>query len=186
MTNAVTTVMTVLSDEGYKAHKRPLVVAGSEFDFDAAAVGTGTSHDLVLVASREMPPLQLRRLVTAVARSLDVAASKRPITVVYLGTLTTTERADIERFARVLVVPSLNPTRSEVEAAVAVLLKLRLPKAALRGREAMDEVHRALGAATPEQQRLLAAATGGAEQVREALRQFVNEAVSMQDGASNV
>lgn len=186
MANGVATVMAVLAEDGYKAHKRPLVVAGSEFDFEAAAVGTGTSHDLVLVASDQMPPSQVRRLVTAVARSLDVAASKRPITLVYLGALTAAEKADIERFARVLVVLSPDPTQSEVEAAVAVLLKLRLPAAALHGREPMDEVRRALGTATPEQQRLLAAATGGAERVREALREFVNEALGIQDGDTNV
>jgi hypothetical protein len=185
MASGVATVMAVLGDDGYKAHKKPLVVAGSEFDFEAAAVGTGTSHDLVLVASDQMPRPQLRRLVTAVARSLDVAASKRPITLVYLGAMTAAEKVDVERFARVLVVPTPDPTRSEVEAAVAVLLRLRLPAAALRGREPMAEVHRALGTATPEQQRLLSAAAGGPDEVREALRQFVNEAVGIQDGGSN-
>lgn len=185
MGSGVTTVMAVLVDDGYKAHKKPLVVAGSEFDFEAAAVGTGTSHDLVLVASEQFPQPQLRRLVTAVARSLDVVASKRPITLVFLGAMTAAEKANIERFARVLVVPAPDPTRSEVEAAIAVLLRLRLPTAALRGREPIDEVYRALGTATPEQERLLSAATGGADEVREVLRQFVNEAVGIQDGGTN-
>ena len=147
------------------------------------SVGTGTSHDLVLAATDEMPRILLRRLVTAVARMLDVAASKRPITLIYLGTMTTADKADIERFARVLIVPSLSPTRAEIKSAVAVLLKLELPNAVLRGRKPMEEVLRTLGAATLEHERLLDAASGGAEHVREELRKFVNEAADVQRGS---
>lgn len=183
MTRGIATVMAVLKEDGYRPQAKPLVVAGAEFDFDAAAVGTGTSHDLVLVATEEMPRALLRRLVTAVARTLDVAASKRPITLIYLGAMTTADKATIERFARVLIVSSLNPTPSEVKAAVAVLLKLDLPHAGIRTREAIDEVLRALGAATPEHERLLAAASRGVEDVRQELRAFVNEAVDIRMGS---
>ena len=42
----ISDVLAVLESAGFGKLPKPLTVVGTEFDFEAAARGTGTSHDL--------------------------------------------------------------------------------------------------------------------------------------------
>lgn len=172
--------MTVLERGGYQRLPKPLIVAGVEFDFEAAARGTRRSHDLLLVATGRLPTLRLQRLLAGLARSLDLAQSRRPVTLVIVGELSANDRNELERHARVLHVESADPSEADVERAVAVLLPLDLPAAVvMHGSDPVNEVLATLGLGpdTADHIALVQAAIEGADDVREALRSYVNAGV---------
>ncbi|MFE7422568.1 hypothetical protein [Rhodococcus sp. NPDC057529] len=181
---SVQEVLSVLEQAGFERLPRPLTVVGTEFDFEAAASGTHTSHDLVLVATDQVPRQRLRRLVAGLARSLDLAASRRPVSLVLIGGVAASDRMELERYARVLPIASTTPDIAEIEKAVAVLLPLNLPDTELvNGSDPVDEVMEALGPlnTTREHIALIRAAADGPDAVREALRRYANEGASWTD-----
>lgn len=180
MPSAVETVLDVLEAAGFERLPKPLVVAGSMFDFDAAARGTGVSHDLVVVAASPRSHRRLARLLSGLSRTLDQAASRRPVSLVLLDQrLDSSTRADLERHARVLTIESTDPGPEEVHRAVAVLLPLALPSASGQGRDPLAEVAEKLGSSlSKEHQAFLDAARVGPDEVRETLRRYVEAAVS--------
>jgi hypothetical protein len=185
---SVQKVLAVLERAGFERLPKPLVVVGTEFDFEAAARGTKPSHDLVLIAIDEVPLRRLQRLVAGLARSLDIAASRRPVTLVHLGGMPASERTELERYARVLTIASAAPSTDEIEEAIAVLLPLRLPNADLmHASDPINEVMAVLGPskATSEHIALIKAAADGSEAVRQALRQYVNNGAGWSDEMEN-
>lgn len=177
-------VITVLENAGFERLPTPLTVAGTEFDFEAAVRGTRTSHDLVLVATGEVPQRRLQRLIAGLARSLDLAASRRPMSLVLIGGVAASDRSELERHARVLPVASATPDVAEIEQAVAVLLPLKLPNTELvNGSDPAHEVIAALGSskATSDHIALIQTAADGPGAVREALRRYVNEGAGWSD-----
>lgn len=177
-------VLAVLERAGFERLPKPLTIVGTEFDFEAAARGTKSSHDLVLVATDQVPPRRLQRLVAGLARSLDLAASRRPVSLVILGGVAARDRLELERYARILPISSATPNVSEIEEAVAVLLPLRLPNADLvHGRDPVNEVMAALGPskASSEHIVLIRAAQDGPEAAREALRRYTNAGAGWTD-----
>jgi len=161
-----------------------LTVSGAKFDFAAAARGTSRSHDLVVVATDETPPKRLLRLVAGLARSLDLAASRRPVSLVLIGQVGPADRAEIERYVRLLHVRTHDAKPPEIERTLSVLLPLRLPKADLmHGLDPVNEVLGALGPrrTTSQHIALVQAATQGPEMVREALRRYLNQGSGWQD-----
>jgi hypothetical protein len=62
MESGMDTVLGVLQTAGFVQLPKPLMVADSSFDFDAAVLGTGVSHDLVVVASGDSAPMHLERV----------------------------------------------------------------------------------------------------------------------------
>ena len=171
-------VVAVLEGAGFEPLPKPLTVAGTEFDFEAAVRGTRTSHDLVLVATDQVSPVRLQRLVAGLARSLDVAASRRPMSLVLIGGVAASSRIELERYARVLPIASSAPDVAEIEEAVAVLLPLNLANAALvHGSDPVNEVMAELGPlkTTSDHIALIRVAADGTDAVREALRRFANE-----------
>lgn len=183
MTN-VQDVLSVLEGSGFERLPKPLTVAGTEFDFDAAARGRHPSHDLVLVATAQVPRLRLQRLVAGLARSLDLAASRRPMSLVLMGEVAASDRIQLERYARVLHIGSATPDVSEIEEAVAVLLPLKLPEDELvHGSDPVNEVMAALGTAkaTSAHIALVKKASDGTDAVREALRRYANEGAAWTD-----
>lgn len=170
-------VLDVLEKGGFERLPKPLTIVGTEFDFEAAARGTNTSHDLVLVATDQVPRRRLQRLLAGLARSLDLAASRRPVSLVLLGGVAASDRIELERYARILPIASSTPDIEEIEEAVAVLLPLKLPNADLgHGSEPVNEVLAALGPlkTTSEHIALIKAAANGPDAVREALRRYAN------------
>lgn len=175
---SVQEVLAVLENAGFERLPKPLTVVGTEFDFEAAASGTHTSHDLVLVATDQVPRKRLQRLVAGLARSLDLAASRRPVSLVLIGGVAASDRMELERYARVLPIASTTPDVAEIEKAVAVLLPLKLPNTELvNGSDPVNEVMAALGPlkTTPDHIALIKAAADGPDAVREAFRRYANE-----------
>lgn len=181
---SVQDVLSVLTSSGFKTLPKPLVVAGTEFDFEAAARGEYPSHDLVLIATNRIPPLRLQRLVAGLARSLDLAASRRPMSLVLMGGVAAHDRIELERYARVLPIESVTPDIAQIEQAVAVLLPFKLPEDELtHGSDPINEVLASLGPAkaTRAHIALLKTASDGADAVREALRRYANEGAGWTD-----
>jgi len=177
-------VLAVLEGAGFQRLPNPLMVAGTEFDFEAAARGTQNSHDLVLVATEQVPLLRLQRLVAGLARSLDLAASRRPMSLVLMGDSAAADRIELERYARVLPIASTEPDLVAIEEAIAVLLPLKLPNAELaHGSDPINEVMVALGPSrtTSDHVAFLNAAANGSDAVREALRLYMNEGAGWTD-----
>lgn len=181
--SSVDDVVAVLEGEGFERLPKPLTVVGTEFDFEAAARGTNTSHDLVIVATDKVSPARLQRLVAGLARSLDLVASRRPVSLVLLGAVEPSTRTELERYARVLTVPSVQPDLEEIRSAVAVLLPLELPNADIvHGGDSINEVMAVLGPmTTPEHIALVRAAADGIHAVTEEFRQYVNRGVGWLD-----
>jgi hypothetical protein len=177
--SAAETVLSVLEDAGFERLPKPLVVAGSTFEFDAAARGSGLSHDLVVVASELSSPRRLVRLVGGLSRALDQVESRRPVSVVVVGpALDAATTMDLERHARILTIGSEAPNPNEVRSAVAVLLPLTLPDASSQGRDPLAEVAHAIGPSLSDDHRaFIEAARLGSDAVRETLRRYVASAV---------
>ncbi|WP_314645682.1 hypothetical protein [uncultured Microbacterium sp.] len=186
--SSVQDVVSVLERAGFERLPKPLTVVGTEFDFEAAARGTKTSHDLVLVATDDVPGRRLQRLVAGLARSLDLAESRRPVSLVLLGNIAATNRSELERYARVLPIVTPTPSTQEITDALAVLLPLNLtPTELLHGSDPINEVMAVLGPlkATSDRIALVRAASGGADAVREVLRRYANEGAGWQEEGWN-
>lgn len=173
---SMATVLGVLQTAGFVQLPKPLVVADSSFDFDAAVVGTGVSHDLVVVASTETSRTKLVRLLSSLGRTLDQVESRRPVTLALLGEDTgRSTTAALERHARVLEITGLNPHVADVRRALAILMPLSLPSATVRGRDPLTQVTEILGGSLSDEQReLIAAARVGPDEVRTRLRWFID------------
>ena len=187
--NAVELVMGTLEAADYERLSKPLVVAGSKFDFDAAASGTAYSHDLVVVAQDVVDFRRLERLLSGLNRTLDQAESRRPVTLVLIATGASGQSnvvASLERHARVLILDSESPTQDDVRQAIAVLLPLTIPSTSSpEATSPLDEVGAALGASlSDEHRRFIDAAASGAIEVEKVLREFMDDAVRDSDEAS--
>lgn len=182
MAPGVDKVLSVLEDSGFERLPSPLVVAGSTFEFEAAARGTIYSHDLVVVSMSSCDPSRLVRLVSGLSLTLDQVASRRPVTLVLLGeSLKASIRSQLERQARVLEVGSDEPSEGEIREVLAILLPLDLPTSSNQGRDAMAEIEVVVGTRWSDEHRALAAvARAGPNAVRDALREY------LEDGALGV
>jgi len=187
--SAVRDVVTVLEGAGYVVLPKPLTIAGAEFEFDAVARGARHSHDLVLVATDLVPRQRLQRLVSGLARSLDLEASRRPVSLILLGEIASPDRIELERYARVLIISFANPSVTEIEDAIGVLLPLGLPEAELvHGGDPLNDVLGVLGplGASPDHISLIRAAQDGPEAVRESLRRYVNDGTGWNDAEATI
>ena len=176
MASGVETVLGVLASVGFAPLPKPLVVAGTTFEFDAAATGTGVSHDLVVVGGQDVKADRLTQLLSGLSLSLDRLGSCRPVSLVLLG-----QRPDstllsyLEDYARVMLIESDQPTDVVAREAIAVLLPLHLPSARQVGVDPVEELVGNLGeSASDEHRRLVGLANSGPEAVREALRRYID------------
>lgn len=177
-------VLQVLEGAGFERLPRPLVVAGSSFEFDAAVKGTGISHDLVVLATSNTPQGRLVRLLSGLSRTLDQVESRRPVSLVLIGTTTDARTmSSLEQHARVLLIESEDPRPEQISRAVAVLLPLSLPAEQSQGRPPLAVVAERLGGAlSKEHQKFIDAAQVGPDEVQESLRRYIDAAVC--DGSS--
>ena len=184
MAASVEAALEVLVDEGFQALPQPLVVGGATFDFDAAARGTGVSHDLVILSHSTPQHRRLPQLVSGLARTLDRLHSRRPVTLLLMGDPPGRAQLEaLEQFARVLLLPSDDPSRDEVRAALAVLLPLDLPETTDTTIDARAELQAELSSASPEHNQLIESSLRGEDAVRQTLRTFISDAVEPHDGA---
>lgn len=182
MESGIDTVLGVLQTAGFVELPKPLMVADSSFDFDAAVLGTGVSHDLVVVASGDSARKRLARLLSGLSRTLDQVESRRPVTLVLLGeTPDGLAMADLERHARVLTIEGLNPQLDQVRKAVAILMPLSLPSTTTRGKDPLTQVAEILGSLSEEHRAFLDAARVGPDEVRTQLRRYLDVATYGED-----
>jgi hypothetical protein len=180
MNASVDSVLQVLEDVGYRRLPKPLIVAGSTFDFDAAAKGTGVSHDLLVLATSNTSQHRLVRLLSALSRTLDQVESRLPISLVLIGeAFDASTVGELEELSRVLIIESEAPRPDQIRRAIAVLLPLDLPTEQSLGQPPLSVVTEHLGAAlTDEHVRFIEAARAGSDEVRESLRTYIDAAAN--------
>lgn len=180
----------MLLQAGYRSVSTPLVIGGLKFDFPAALVGIEPSPDLILIADIAFE--QEERLVTkleGVARALDVARSKRPLTVVIAGPRPSS--ANLETMSRVCrVLPTGTVLDKDTEGSLrnwlAVLLPLRLPEAHAPIADALEQLSRMGEGLDQEVADLVTPAKQGTRAVQSRLHQIIDAAVAdaNEDGTS--
>lgn len=176
MTFGADDVISLLVAAGFERLAKPLVVAGAPFEFDAAVRGTGVSNDLIAVAREVDASRRLVGLCSGLTRVLDSSGSRRPVSLILLGDPSAHLIEELERYVRVLVVPSDAADLAEVRRAVSVLLPLELPTPSALNSDPLAQVSTLLGSMpSPEQEAFLDAATEGADAVRSVLHDFVEE-----------
>ena len=175
MVSGVETVLGILSSVGFEPLPKPLVVDGATFEFDAAATGTGVSHDLVVVGGQGAEAERLTRLLSGLSRRLDRSRSRRPVSLVLLGPRPhPSVLSQLEAHARVMLINTEEPTVEQARDAIAVLLPLKLPSARHVSVAPSEELIENLGKSMSDEHRqLIATANSGSEAVREALRRYV-------------
>lgn len=175
-------ITTLLLEAGYRLVPAPLVIGGLKFDFPAALVGTETSPDLILIADTAFE--QEERLVAkleSVARALDVARSKRPLTVVVAGPRPTS--ANVEAMSRVCrVLPTGTVLDKDADDSLrnwlAVLLPLRLPDVHAPVGDALQQLSKLGAGLDQEVADLVVPAMQGSQAVQAQLHQIIDAAVS--------
>lgn len=174
-------ITTLLLEAGYRSVSAPLVIGGLKFDFPAAMVGTETSPDLILIADTAFE--QEERLVAkleGVARALDVARSKRPLTVVVVGPRPTS--ANLEAMSRVCrVLPTGTVLDKDADGSLrnwlAVLLPLRLPAAHTPIADDLEQLSKLGAGLDQEVANLVVPAKQGSRAVQAQLHQIIDAAV---------
>ena len=176
MASGMETVLAVLTSVGFEPLPKPLVVGGTTFEFDAAATGTGISHDLVVVGGQDAEAERLTHLLSGLNLSLDHLGSCRPVSLVLLGPRPDpTLLSHLEDYARVMLIKSEQPTAKEAREAIAVLLPLHFPSARQVSVDPVEELVGNLGKrASDEHRRIVGFANSGPEAVREAFRRYVD------------
>lgn len=183
-------ITSMLLEAGYRAVSTPLVIGGLKFDFPAAFVGTEPSPDLILVADTAFE--QEERLVAKLegaARALDVARSKRPLTVVIAGPRPSSSNLEVmSRVCRVLptgTVLDKDPDGS-LRNWLAVLLPLRLPEAHAPIADALEQISKLGAGLDNEVADLVVPAKQGTRAVQVQLHRIIDAAVAdaNEDGTS--
>ena len=140
-------VVEILTGSSYRRLSSPLSIAGLSFEFPAALIGDNPSPDLVLVADTAFEAdTRILRKVEGVARALDVARSKRPLTAILVGPRPTAAVLDaMTKVCRVLPTGVIRPddTSGLLQNWLAVLLPLALPEPSQNVTEPLESiVHR--------------------------------------------
>lgn len=177
-------VIRLLQDNGYQHLVGGIKVGSVLFEFPAVLVGIRNASDLVIVVEsidRSGEP-HLRRTVLALARSLDMAQSRRSISLVVIGLrLTGIILREVSAVCRVLHVDtSSDCSLSERNRdALAVLLPLKLPSEGVTRGSPLDLVREQVGAINEKTVlSFLRAAEQGTAHVRAALREHLSVALS--------
>ena len=130
-TTPIERIARLLTEAKYTRLPVPLKILKLSFDMGAAFIGSEMSTDLVVVIDNvDRPELRMVQIVEALSRALDVARSRRSLTVIVVGSrpiLGTIER--LSRVARVLPVGVITD-EEELRDWLAVLLPLNIPDVA--------------------------------------------------------
>lgn len=169
----------LLAEAGLRPLTPPVMVAGVPFEFSAILTADASLDLVVLVDTVEDgPEEEARREIGGLARALDVAGSRRPLTVALIGPRWSevTERA-MARVARVLVCEVVvdDDAKATLRDALAVLLPLILEMSPDEPTESWANVRAQLEeeAGGPDLADLLGAAPRGASRVHDALVRFL-------------
>jgi hypothetical protein len=175
----VSRVVKLLESSGFRSLSQPALVGGIPFEFAAMLTGI-TSLDLVAVIDTLGPAdeSRMRAEVEGLSRALDLAKSRRPLTIVLVGPpprVTLTHA--LSKVCRVLVVGS--PTGDHAGAALLDGLSVLLPLHVEADTEAPPESWLALRESllgadpTAEMLGVIEASESGPEAVTEALREML-------------
>jgi hypothetical protein len=180
VSSSVDRAIEILCASGFSPLSQPVEIDKIPFQFSAVLVSTESLDLVVLVDTFEGGSEEVvRREVIALGRALDLAGSRRPLTLVLIGQRWSeiTERA-MSRVARVLrcqVVLGDEARDSALRDALAVLLPLRLPPVPTEPEEtwatARAQLEQGLGAA--DLQGVISAASRGSENVKQALSEYL-------------
>lgn len=180
----------MLLEAGYRSVSTPLVIGGLKFDFPAALVGTEPSPDLILVADTAFEQeVRLVAKLEGAARALDVARSKRPLTVVIAGPRPSSSNLEImSRVCRVLPTGTVldKDTDGSLRNWLAVLLPLRLPEAHAPIADALEQFSKLGAGLDQEVAELVTPAKQGTRAVQDQLHKIIDAAVAdaNEDGTS--
>lgn len=182
MTGPVARAKEVLADAGFSALPQPVNVAGIPFRFSAMLSSDRSLDLVVLIDTFESGAEEMvRREVVGLSQALDLANSRRPLTVVLIGQRWSevAERA-MTRVARVLrceVVLGDEAREAALRDSLAVLLPLELTPAPDEPEESWSSIKAELqqDVADPELGKVITAAARGPAQVKKALVQFLSK-----------
>lgn len=174
-------ITALLEEVGYRSISAPLVISGLKFVFPAVLIGTEPSPDLILIADTTLEMEErLVAKIEGVARALDVARSKRPLTVVIAGPRPTS--VNLEAMSRVCrVLPSGTMLDRNAEESLrnwlAVLLPLRLPETHTPVANAVEQFSKLGDGLDQEVANLVIPAKQGSRTVQVQLHQIIDAAV---------
>lgn len=172
----------VMTSGGFNSLPSPLVVGGLPFEVERAYTAEEGSLDLVVVIdAREGTALQLRQgylLVERIARALDQARSRRPLTAIVMNRKNAVRvpTEDFLRVGRLLLVTEPD----EVERELAPLLPIVLESGDEVASDVMQELAQSNQRGTDAElrQALVAASRLGPGDVQAALVEWVDESFS--------
>ena len=86
MSTSVERVVDFLKEVEFRLLPSPMVIRQSTFEFSAVMIGPGDASDIVLIADTvHARDAEIVRRVQGVARALDLARSRNPLTAVLVG-----------------------------------------------------------------------------------------------------
>lgn len=175
MTTSQSVVQILVNEGGYRELPQPMKVGSGSFEFAHALVAGDKANDLVLVIELKpnTPDDAVVRNVLGLTRALDVLRSRRSVTAVLTSGQAAPETIrSMSRVCRVLPIgaPQGPKAQDAVRDWLAVLLPLANPVSAVAVIDWRADILSTLptSAAGEFADRLLAAATGGAEAVEAA------------------
>jgi len=171
-------VVEILTGSGYRRLSSPLLIAGLSFDFPAALIGENPSPDLVLVADTAFESdTRILRKVEGVARALDVARSRRPLTAILVGPRPSATVLDaMTKVCRVLPTGVIRPddTSGLLQNWLAVLLPLALPEPSQNVTEPLDSIVKHSDDLDESIVEIVALGAQGADAVQARLHELLN------------
>lgn len=181
----VTRIVDILTSARYRHLEAPLTIASVSFEFAALLVGSDRANDLIVVIDTLVDgEVRIRQKVEGLSRALDLVASRRPLTVVLVGPPPRPSIIEsLARVSRVLTVgtPTGDSADRFLTDTLAVLLPLALPDASEAVVDPIKEVRKQLAADIDQDALapLLAAAPGGADPVKDALRAMLETPLNL-------
>ena len=176
-------VVELLEQHGYRALSADLSVGTLSFKFAATLVGSRNSHDLVVVADTiaDSSESHIRRQVQALGRALDMAESRRSLTLIIVGpNLSDPTLRELSRACRILSVgtPTGEHAGDAVRDTLAVLLPLDIPEEASGTVDPLVRLQGELSGLPPEEvTRFLGASRVGSRAVEQELENWIGSAL---------
>lgn len=129
MSAPVERVVTFLRGAAFRLLPSPLIIRQSKFEFSAVMMGPGEASDIVLIADTvNAKDVEIVRRIQGVARALDLARSRNPLTAVLVGPRPGSENiTKLMRVCRVLPVGTVPHGDEEAEAHLSNWLAVLTP-----------------------------------------------------------